>query len=123
MPRIPVVVSDEQKQRWGEFADDDPRVDSISDLVRTSVEEYIATDDSEGGQLNDEVVDEVLTSLDTLERDFGSLETEIKALRTENIREDTMEALVRDEVETILDNLEVYAPELFESPNQGQGGR
>jgi hypothetical protein len=34
-----------------------------------------------------------------------------------------MEALVRDEVETILGNLEVYAPELFESTNQGQGGR
>ena len=122
MPRIPVVVSEEQKQRWDNFADDDPRVDSISDLVRTSVEEYIATDDSEGGQLNDEVVDEVLTSLDTLERDFGSLETEIKALRTENIREDTMEALVRDEVETILENLEIYAPELFDSTNdEGRG--
>jgi len=121
MPRIPVVVSDEQKQRWDKFADDDPRVDSISDLVRTSVEEYIATDDSEGGQLNDEVVDEVLTSLDTLERDIGSLETEVKALRTENVREETMEAVVRDEVETILDNLRTYAPELFESTSDERG--
>ncbi|WP_257627588.1 hypothetical protein [Haloplanus salinarum] len=115
-------MSDEQKQRWGEFADDDPRVDSISDLVRTSVEEFIATDNSGGGQLNDEVVDEVLSSLDTLERDIGSLETEIKALRTENVREDTMEALVRDEVETILGNLELYAPELFESTSDAEGG-
>ena len=65
MTRTPAVVSDEQKQRWGEFADDDPRVDSISDLVRTSVEKCIATDDSGGGQLNDEVVDEALTSLNT----------------------------------------------------------
>lgn len=122
MPRIPVVVSDEQKRRWNNFADNDPRVDSISDLVRTSVEEYIATDDSEGGRLNDEVVDEVHTSLDTLERDIGSLETEIKALRTENIREDAMEVLVRDEVETILEDLEIYAPELFESTSIEERG-
>lgn len=122
MPRIPVVVSEEQKQRWDTFADDDPRVDSISDLVRTSVEEYIATDDSEGGQLNDEVVDEVVTSLDTLERDIGTLETEVKALRTENVREDAMEAVVRDEVETLLDNLGIYAPELFESTGDEGGG-
>jgi len=66
-------VSDEQKQRWGNFADDDLRVDPIFDLVRTFVGEYIATDDSEGGQLNDGVVDEVLTSMDTLERDVGTL--------------------------------------------------
>lgn len=115
MPRIPVVVSEEQKQRWDEVADDDPRVDSVSDLVRTSVEEYIATGDSEGGELNDEVVDEMAGSLDTLERDIGSLETEVKALRTENVREDAMEAVVVDSMERVLENLEVYAPELFES--------
>lgn len=46
----------------------------MSDLIRTAVEEYIATDgNSAGAQLNDEV-DELLTSLNNVDSQLGNIE-------------------------------------------------
>jgi len=56
MPRLQVVVSEEQKERWNEF---ELGMDSVSDHIRTSVERHMSTEDSEGDELNTEVVTDI----------------------------------------------------------------
>jgi|GEM_PF-3596773 len=115
MPRIPVTVSEDQKRRWSEEVDDNPEIDSMADLVRSAVEEFIAVGDESGSsELNDAAIDEINSSLDQLERDIANVETETKALRQENIEASEMEMIVQFEVEEVMERLEDYAPELFE---------
>lgn len=58
MPRINVTLSESQKDNWDAYVEENPGVDSLSDLVRTAVTEYMADETSSGGELNDAVVHE-----------------------------------------------------------------
>jgi predicted mannosyl-3-phosphoglycerate phosphatase (HAD superfamily) len=118
MPRLQVVVSEEQKERWNGFAEDEPGMDSVSDLIRTSVERHMSTEDSEGDELNTEVVDEIVTSLDKLERQVSDVKKEVKTVGYDNVEEDEIEEIVHLALDERLDMLEEYVPELFENARQ-----
>ncbi|WP_440007703.1 hypothetical protein [Halomicrococcus sp. SG-WS-1] len=97
MTHVQVVVSDDQKARWSEYAAEEPAVDSISDLVRTAVEEYIARDkDSEPSELNPPVVD---GDLDEIEGRLANIEDQLDLLRLENVEEEQLEEVIEFVVE------------------------
>jgi hypothetical protein len=53
--QINVVVSDEQKTRWDQYADDIG--ESLSHIIRSSVEREIATDGERTGEIPDDVTE------------------------------------------------------------------
>ena len=115
MARVALVVSDEQKQRWNEFADSQPDYDNLSELVRRSVESQIASETSDShGQQNEDRMDDILDALDNIETGVERNNTEMKALRQENLERDEMESVIEIMMEEIFANLDVYAPELAE---------
>jgi archaellum component FlaC len=101
-----IVVNEEQKERWQEYADEEPRFDSVSDLVRTSVERHISTQNSGLGELNTEVLEDIAESLDSLESRVGSVDSELSMLRNENIKESLMSQIVKSEMSEVEDDLE-----------------
>lgn len=104
MPRIQVVVSDEQKTRWSDYAEDDPRFDSMSELVRRTVESEIATETQQGAGVGDDM-DEIIAGIDSLESDLGSIDTELKALRTENLQEDDLEGFIHSDFAPVIEKV------------------
>lgn len=97
MTYVQIVVSDDQKSRWSEYAEDEPAVDSVSDLVRTAVEEYITRDgDSEPSELNTQVVD---AELEEIASRLANVEDQLDLLRLENVEEDQLEGIVEAIVE------------------------
>ncbi|QGA82112.1 MULTISPECIES: hypothetical protein [Haloarculaceae] len=51
-PTISLRIDDEQKERWEQALENEPRVQNLSDFIRLSVEDYIdrndlVTDDDE----------------------------------------------------------------------------
>ncbi|KTG09517.1 hypothetical protein AUR64_17265 [Haloprofundus marisrubri] len=105
MPRIQLVVRDGQKDRWEDHVADSPGIDSVSDLIRTAVEEFISTDDSSSSELNDEVVDVLMESLDEIEGDLGTIETSLDKLHRRNVEEDEMELIVEQVVRSSLQEM------------------
>ncbi|WP_339103577.1 hypothetical protein [Haloterrigena salinisoli] len=88
MPRIPAVVSDDHKTRWNDHVEDDPALDSVSDLVRTAVEEYIADESSASGALNDEDVADMLDTLDRIDSRLSDVDHGIDRLHRRTVTED-----------------------------------
>ncbi|WP_152031316.1 hypothetical protein [Natrarchaeobaculum aegyptiacum] len=94
MAYIQIVVSDEQKSRWSDHVEDDPAVDSMSDLVRTAVEKHMARDDSEPeAAVTTQAVE---GELDDIEARLGTLEDKLDLLRLENVEEDQLEGIVEN---------------------------
>jgi len=102
MPRIQVVVSDVQKTRWSDYADESPQYDSVSDLIRTTVETEITTEDS-GGSVED--IDEVLTGIDDIESQIGKTEDQIRLLRADNVDEDDFEDFIYSDFQPIIEKI------------------
>jgi len=94
MVRIQVVVSDEQKSRWEAYSEDNPGVDSVSDLVRTSVEAHISSDGESGGDELNDTVDAVAGDLDRIESRLGDIEDQVRLARLENVESDELEEIV-----------------------------
>lgn len=119
MSYVQIVVSDDQKVRWSEYAEDEPAVDSMSDLVRTAVEEYIAREDNSGpSELNPQVVD---GDIDEIEGRLANIEDQLELLRLENVEEDQLEEVIKyvidDQLAYPIDNiLEVLEHEDHNDP-------
>ncbi|WP_255167113.1 hypothetical protein [Natrononativus amylolyticus] len=97
MAYVQLVVSDEQKARWSEYVDEQPAVDSISDLIRTAVEGHMARDDdSDPSDLNTQVIG---GELDEIESRLATIEDKVDLLRLENVEEDELEGIVENIVE------------------------
>lgn len=91
MPRIP-VVSDDQRERWNDAADNDLAIDNVSDLVRTAVEEYIANGSSASGALNDGDVADMLDTLDRIDSRLSDVDHGIDRLHRRTVTEDYFSA-------------------------------
>lgn len=99
MPRITVVVNDEQKARWDDFAEESRSLDSTANLVREGVEAYIKSDkDSDSADYEGEVLNDTLVAIEDVDSVLRTVETELKALRTENVQRDEMEGIVAEMV-------------------------
>jgi Arc/MetJ-type ribon-helix-helix transcriptional regulator len=101
MPRIQTVVSDEQKERWSEYVENNPEYDSVSDLIRSSVEHEISTEGNGTGG-NPEEINDILQGIDSLEAQLAQTEDQIKALRTENMEKDDFADFIYSDFEPLI---------------------
>jgi len=46
-PSISLRIEDEQKERWEQALEKEPRIDNLSDFIRFAVEDYIQRNDLE----------------------------------------------------------------------------
>lgn len=94
MGRLPIRIDDAQRDRWEEYVDEEPAVDSLSDLVRTAVETYIA-DDTEGEPDKATLSGDAFDKLDRIDQQLRQLDDQVKAARQESLTEHEMEDLLR----------------------------
>jgi len=106
MVYVQVVVSDEQKARWSEYVEEHPAVDSVSDLVRTAVEEFISRDDdSAPSELNPPVLE---GDIEEIEGRLANIEDQLQLLRHENVEEEELEDVVEYIVEGYTEHIADY---------------
>ncbi|MFD1564856.1 hypothetical protein ACFR99_15055 [Haloarchaeobius amylolyticus] len=80
-PQVNIRVSEDQKDRWESYVGDSPEYDTLTDLIRTSVEREIATEgqslsvDTSAG--SDERIGEVLTAVEKMAHRVNELEATI----------------------------------------------
>ena len=79
MARINLVVSDSQKNRWEKYSENQSEVDNISDLIRTSVENYISDDGDD--VWTEEEIDIIIEYLDSIESNTTTLQSTLESVR------------------------------------------
>mgnify|MGYP000542528406 CR=1 FL=1 len=103
MARVRLVVDDEQKGRWKEYVSESTEYDSISDLIRKSVEQEIADSDAQGapglemGQVTEEV--------DELRKEVVQLQDSLHAHRQDSLEADTVEDIVQNTAIDLHENI------------------
>ncbi|WP_152420585.1 hypothetical protein [Halorubrum tebenquichense] len=93
MPRVPVVVPPEQKERWSDYAEGHSEVDNVSDLVRTSVELYIAQEGDEDGW-SEEELDTIIEYLDSIESRTNTTQAILEDFRAESPDTESLEEYI-----------------------------
>ena len=97
MPRIQVVISDEQRDRWDSYADESPEIDDRSDLIRKAVEQFISTSGQEQSTLNDDAMHEALTRLETLNATADRIEAKTTLAKDQQLDKDDIAQVVHNE--------------------------
>ena len=93
MARVPVVVSDDQKSDWQQYAEVNDEIDNVSDLIRTSVSKFIAEDQNESGWTEEEI-DTIIEYLDTIDSTTTTTQTILEQFRDEAPEQANIEELV-----------------------------
>ncbi|MGM0387902.1 MAG: hypothetical protein ACQEP0_05150 [Natrinema limicola] len=106
--RIHLVVSEGQKEDWEEFVGKTDGVDTLSDLIRTSVADYIGRAQSES-----DVPETIEDMFDDIQSDFAELKANIRlsndvlqSIEEEQLDSDRVEDIVNFHTGLILDELE-----------------
>jgi hypothetical protein len=106
--RIHLVVSEGQKEDWEEFVGKTDGVDTLSDLIRTSVADYIGRAQSES-----DVPETIEDMFDDIQNDFAELKANIRlsndvlqSIEEEQLDSDRVEDIVNFHTGLILDELE-----------------
>jgi hypothetical protein len=106
-----IVASDQQKEEWEDFVDSEETPhNSISELVRSAVGEYIRGDDETDSPWTEEQVDAIIEYLDTVESDVRDNGQLLDKIDRQNLTEDKAEeimtydkSIIKNEVSTELD--------------------
>ncbi|WP_394739605.1 hypothetical protein [Natronococcus roseus] len=94
--RVNLAVSEEKKQRWEEYQQNDPELQSMADLVRTAVEREIARDSQETpveSGASDRKVAEVLDEVTRLSDQMRSFEGRLKNIEDQTTTNPEIERL------------------------------
>lgn len=91
--RFNMLLPTDQKQRWGEYADESPEVDSLSHLVRLAVEKEI---DGQNGSRENGADEEVSEQLGEVINQNRQLESRLQAMEA---RLGSIEQAVQEEPE------------------------
>ncbi|MDL0145641.1 hypothetical protein [Halobacterium salinarum] len=83
MARVALVVSDRDKARWERVVDERDELDSLSDLVRTSVSKHIASLDQEGEGWTEAQIDAIIEYLDDIDKTTTTTQTILEDHRDE----------------------------------------
>jgi Arc/MetJ-type ribon-helix-helix transcriptional regulator len=83
MARVALVVSDRDKARWERVVDERDELDSVSDLVRTSVSKHIARMDEDGDGWTEEQIDAIIEYLDDIDKTTTTTQTILENHRDE----------------------------------------
>ncbi|QGA82073.1 hypothetical protein [Halomicrobium sp. LC1Hm] len=92
MPRVRVVVSDEKKQRWQDYVGETPEYDSVSDLVRKSVEQEINSESNSQMDQYEELY-QIMEAVESLEKKHSRLQDSLDAHRQNSITKSDMDEL------------------------------
>lgn len=111
--RIQLVVNDEQHEKWkkvvegeGEYEGEFPEIDSLSQLMRKGAETYIGSSGNQsGGDLNSADVDQIRENTERILTGLKEVDTEVKALRNENLKKREMESLIEATVGRVFQEL------------------
>jgi len=110
MPTVEVVVSDAQKTDWKTFVeetDEGSKYDSVSDLVRTAVEQQIARDLGEEG-VPEEIEDmffELQSDFEDLKSNVAAANESLEVLDNHQLDEDSVDRIVETHAEIIQEEL------------------
>lgn len=120
MARVPVVVSDEKKQQWEAFVEDQPEIDNVSDLVRTSVSKYIAKSNEDKDYWTEEEIEAILEYLDDIDSTTSTNQALIESVRDEQASKDKVEEAItyqRSAIENIVESAvqKAFSEELGEN--------
>lgn len=101
--RITVTVGVEQKDRWDDEIEDSEAIDSMADLVRTSVEAYISGSSSSGinqvaGAGDGEVSEDLLDVLEDIHSTTREIQNDVDGMRSENPSYGQIESLLFESV-------------------------
>jgi Arc/MetJ-type ribon-helix-helix transcriptional regulator len=119
MPTVEVVVPQSQKDDWRAFVeelDEGKQYDSVSDLVRTAVEQQMSRDLGQEG-VPDEVEDmmyDILDEFSSLQAKLGMANEALDTIQNKQLDEETVEEVVgfhRELIEDELDNINHPAAE------------
>ncbi|EMA17030.1 hypothetical protein [Haloarcula amylolytica] len=108
--RIHLVVSEAQKERWDAFADGHNDIDDRSDLIRTAVETYIASADTES-DLPEEIedkFDDLLVHFERLESRVSFANESFETLLEHQLDADEVEDIVEYHTQMLKDEIERY---------------
>jgi hypothetical protein len=98
-----VTVGVEQKDRWDDEIEDSEAIDSMADLVRTSVEAYISGSSSSGinqvaGAGDGEVSEDLLDVLEDIHSTTREIQNDVEGMRSENPSYGQIESLLFESV-------------------------
>lgn len=80
-PQVNVALDPEQRERWGEVVEKDPRFDTLSALVRLAVEKEIKDDSSRESQAGGKELAKVSERLEALENQISGLSSDMSELK------------------------------------------
>jgi predicted transcriptional regulator len=100
---IHVLVDEEQKQRWSNYADSNAEVDNLSQLVRTAVETYISEDESDGGGESEEIRD-LIEVVDRTQSTVQTNQNKLLDIESQTLTEREFSALLENEMESLLED-------------------
>lgn len=115
--QINLQVSQSQRKRWKQYADETHR--SLSDLIRLAVEKEINQDEQTAEGLSDEAIRQLSTLVEGVERveqKAGDLETRLRSIETEVKDDPSIKALANSVFEVLPDSEE----EVMEAEHQDQ---
>lgn len=82
-PQVNLRVSEEQKGRWEDYIEESPEYDTLTDLIRVSVEREIAGEGrsrrtNSGGSSTDERIGELVQSVEKMTHSFQKLRPSVE---------------------------------------------
>lgn len=80
-PQVNVAVDGDQKERWENAVEQDPRFSTMSDLIRMSVEREIATGGDRGNQSGGKEVAKFSQRVESLENTIHGLSNDFQELK------------------------------------------
>jgi Arc/MetJ-type ribon-helix-helix transcriptional regulator len=110
MPTVEVVVSEGQKADWKTFVeetDEGAKYDSLSDLIRTAVEQQIARDLGEEG-VPEEIEDmffELQSDFEDLKSNVAAANESLEVLDNHQLDEDSVDRIVETHADIIQEEL------------------
>lgn len=118
---VEVVVSDAQKSFWKEHAEQNPKYDHLSDLVRTAVAEQIARDTGD-----DNVPDDIENMFLDIQTEFEDLQSKLaiangalEDIQHTQVDEQTLEDVLETYSGMIRRDIKDMTPD---EENEGQAG-
>ncbi|WP_147441147.1 hypothetical protein [Halorubrum sp. Atlit-26R] len=95
--QVNVKIAPEAKERWQEYADESLEVNSMSDLVRLSVEKEIQGDTGESGsESNSEHLESISRTLNDIQNNIGQLENRLSRIETSTQEDPEINKLAND---------------------------
>lgn len=98
--RVRLEVDAGLKRDWNEHVEQSDSLNSLSELIRLSVAQYIADEESENdGSL--EAQEDILRSIEEVRKDIDDLTDKVRVVKQNQFGEDEVRAMIDEETEEV----------------------